>query len=251
MDLRRYGRAGDARSSAGHNALLYGDAVLLADILSKVITPSLQRIVAFSSTSVMTKLDTEVAAEREILRNLAEAEQRIIATCEQHRIGWTILRPTLIYKEGHDINITPLSRLIRRFRFMPLVGGGTGLRQPVHAEDLAIGAIAAAGSPAAVNKIYCLPGGETISYREMIGRIFTAPIAPPHDFNTGGAVANGVRAGASVVSGRECGDGPAHDQGHDLRRHAGHSKISAGIRARSIRFAMRFLTRTGPLRRKH
>jgi len=148
------------------------DAVLLADILSKVITPSLQRIIAFSSTSVMTKLDTEVAIEREILRNLAEAEQRIIATCEQHRIGWTILRPTLIYKEGHDINITPLSRLIRRFRFMPLVGGGTGLRQPVHAEDLAIGAIAAAGSPAAANKIYCLPGGETLSYREMIGRIF-------------------------------------------------------------------------------
>ena len=148
------------------------DAVLLAGILSKVITPSLQRIVAFSSTSVMTKLDTEVATEREILRNLAEAEQRIIATCEQHRIGWTILRPTLIYKEGHDINLTPLSRLIRRFRFMPLVGGGTGLRQPVHAEDLAIGAIAAAGSPAAANKIYCLPGGETLSYREMIGRIF-------------------------------------------------------------------------------
>ena len=46
------------------------------------------------------------------------------------------------------------------------------MRQPVHAEDLAIGAIAAAGSPAAVNKIYCLPGGETLSYREMIGRIF-------------------------------------------------------------------------------
>ena len=155
-------------------ATLYctADAVLLADILSKVFTPSLKRIVAFSSTSVMTKQDTEVAAEREILRNLAEAEQRIIAACERHGIGWTILRPTLIYKEGHDINITPLSRLIRRFRFMPLVGGGTGLRQPVHAEDLAIGAIAAAASPAAVNKVYCLPGAETLPYREMIGRIF-------------------------------------------------------------------------------
>ena len=155
-------------------ATLYctADAVLLADILSKVFNPSLKRIVAFSSTSVMTKQDTEVAAEREILRNLAEAEQRIIAACEQHGIGWTILRPTLIYREGHDLNITPLSRLIRRFRFMPLVGGGTGLRQPVHAEDLAIGAIAAAASPAAVNKVYCLPGAETLPYREMIGRIF-------------------------------------------------------------------------------
>ena len=55
---------------------------------------------------------------------------------------------------------------------MPLVGGGTGLRQPVHAEDLAIGAIAAAASPLAKNKFYSLPGSETLSYREMIGRIF-------------------------------------------------------------------------------
>jgi nucleoside-diphosphate-sugar epimerase len=155
-------------------ATLYctADAVLLADILSKVFTPSLKRIVAFSSTSVMTKQDTEVAAERKTLRKLAEAEQRIAAACEQHGIGWTILRPTLIYCEGRDGNITPLSRLIRRFGFMPLVGGGTGLRQPVHAEDLAIGAIAAAASPAAVNKVYCLPGAETLPYREMIGRIF-------------------------------------------------------------------------------
>jgi nucleoside-diphosphate-sugar epimerase len=46
------------------------------------------------------------------------------------------------------------------------------LRQPVHAEDLAIGAIAAASSPAAANRTYSLPGGETLTYREMIGRIF-------------------------------------------------------------------------------
>ena len=46
------------------------------------------------------------------------------------------------------------------------------MRQPVHAEDLAIGAISAAASEAAVNKLYSLPGGETITYREMIGRIF-------------------------------------------------------------------------------
>src|SRR5450755_1937453 len=96
----------------------------------------------------------------------------ITLLCERSNIAWTILRPTLIYAEGRDTNITPLSRLIRRFGFMPLVGGAPGLRQPVHAEDLAIGAIAAASSPAAANKFYSLPGGETLSYREMIGRIF-------------------------------------------------------------------------------
>ena len=34
--------------------------------------------------------------------------------------------------------------------------------------------IAAAASEAAIGKTYALPGGETISYREMVGRIFDA-----------------------------------------------------------------------------
>jgi nucleoside-diphosphate-sugar epimerase len=155
-------------------ATLYctADASLLATALPGLFNPSLRRVVAVSSTSVITKQDTEVAAEREIIGRLAEAEREIATACEQNNIGWTILRPTLIYAEGRDTNITPLSRLIRRFGFMPLVGGAPGLRQPVHAEDLAIGAISAAASAAAVNKFYSLPGAETLAYREMIGRIF-------------------------------------------------------------------------------
>jgi nucleoside-diphosphate-sugar epimerase len=155
-------------------ATLYctADATLLPAALPHLFNPSLKRAVIFSSTSVLTKLDSEVAAEREKLKKLADAEQEIAAACERNNVAWTILRPTLIYAEGRDTNITPLSRLIRRFGVMPLVGGAPGLRQPVHAEDLATGAIAAASSPAAANKFYSLPGGETLSYREMIGRIF-------------------------------------------------------------------------------
>jgi nucleoside-diphosphate-sugar epimerase len=134
------------------------DAVLLANALPRLLNPSLKRAVVFSSTSVITKQDTEVDAEREMIRRLADAERRIAALCDQHNVEWTILRPTLIYAEGRDTNITPLSRLIRRFGFMPLVGGASGLRQPVHAEDLAIGALAAASSRAAINKFYALPG---------------------------------------------------------------------------------------------
>jgi len=148
------------------------DAILLPKALPHLFNPALKRIVVFSSTSVLTKRDSEVVAEREMLSALADAEQKIVAACEQNRVSWTILRPTLIYAEGRDINITPLSRLIRRFGFMLLVGGAPGLRQPVHAEDLAIGAISAAASIGAANKFYCLPGGETLSYREMVGRIF-------------------------------------------------------------------------------
>ncbi|MGO8911442.1 MAG: NAD-dependent epimerase/dehydratase family protein [Bradyrhizobium sp.] len=184
------------------------DAVLLARVLPQLLSPSLKRVVVFSSTSVLTKQDTEIVAERETIRKLAEAERTIAAACEQHNIGWTILRPTLIYGEGRDTNITPLSRLIRRFGFMPLVGGGPGLRQPVHAEDLAIGAIAAAASPAAANKFYSLPGAETLAYREMIGRIFDALRLPRRTISVpvflwraGFALAKPLFPGANVAMG--------------------------------------------------
>jgi nucleoside-diphosphate-sugar epimerase len=170
--------------------------------------PSLRRIVAFSSTSVITKAGYGVAAEREMIRKLADAERRIAAACEQHNVGWTILRPTLIYAEGRDTNITPLSRLIRRFGFMPLVGRAPGLRQPVHAEDLAIGAIAAATSAAAVNKVYALPGGGTLAYREMIGRIFDGMrlprrtiSVPPLLWRAGFILAKPLFPGANVAMG--------------------------------------------------
>ncbi|MGM4932779.1 hypothetical protein [Tardiphaga sp. 619_E2_N8_5] len=65
-----------------------------------------------------------------------------------------------------------LAKLIRKFRFLPLAGEGMGLRQPVHAQDLAVGAICATASVAAANKTYELPGGEVITYRETAGRIF-------------------------------------------------------------------------------
>ncbi|WP_035675849.1 SDR family oxidoreductase [Bradyrhizobium liaoningense] len=184
------------------------DAVLLADALPHLLNSGAKRLVAFSSTSVLTKQDTEVAEEREIIRQLAEAERRIVAACEQRHVGWTILRPTLIYAEGRDTNITPLSLLIRRFGFMPLVGGAPGLRQPVHAEDLAIGAIAAAASQVAVNKFYSLPGAEILSYREMVGRVFDALhlprrliSVPPWLWRAGFGLARPLFPGSNVAMG--------------------------------------------------
>jgi uncharacterized protein YbjT (DUF2867 family) len=163
-------------------ATLYctASAILLPAALPYLFNPSLRRVVVFSSTSVITKIDSEIVSERESLKKLAEAEREIAALCAQRNIGWTILRPTLIYDEGRDRNITPLSKIIRRFGFMPIVGGGLGLRQPVHAEDLAIGAISAASRPAAANKVYSLAGGETLTYCEMIGRIFDGLRLPRH-----------------------------------------------------------------------
>jgi nucleoside-diphosphate-sugar epimerase len=159
----------------------------MAAALSSLSCASLTRVVAFTSTSIVTKAESEIGTERESIRQWAEGEQQLIVACERLGIQWTVLRPTMIYDEGRDANITRLSRLIERFRFMPLAGSGSGLRQPVHAEDLAGGALAAAASPTAANKIYAVPGQDTITYHEMVGRIFDGmqrrrrivPVPPP------------------------------------------------------------------------
>lgn len=147
-------------------------SVLLAKALPYLFSEELRRVVLFTSTSIVTKLNSDIAEERDGLQRLAEGEQQTIDICERMEVGWTVLRPTMIYDEGRDANVTRLAAFIGKFGFMPLAGSGAGLRQPVHAEDLAIGAVRAAASKAAKNKIYALPGPDTISYREMTGRVF-------------------------------------------------------------------------------
>jgi nucleoside-diphosphate-sugar epimerase len=132
----------------------------------------MERLVAFSSTSVFTKAASPDGYEQGVVLKLADGEARTRAFCEAHGVAWTILRPTLIYAEGQDQNVTRLARLIRKFGVLPLAGSGAGLRQPVHADDLAAAALAAAGSAAARNKAYDLPGGETLTYRQMAERVF-------------------------------------------------------------------------------
>jgi len=92
--------------------------------------------------------------------------------CTAHGIAYTILRPTLIYDEGQDENVSRIASLIRKLGFFPVCGAASGLRQPVHARDLAHAAIQALPAEAAFNQAYNLSGGEALTYRAMVERIF-------------------------------------------------------------------------------
>ncbi len=130
-----------------------------------------RRLVVLSSTSRYTKGDSSDPRERETAKKLAEAEERVAGWAESLGVEWTILRPTLIYGLGQDRNISRIARFIRRFRFFPLLGRASGLRQPVHARDVASACIAALHA-SACNRAYDISGGETLPYREMVARIF-------------------------------------------------------------------------------
>lgn len=135
-------------------------------------TTLLTRVIAFSSTSRFTKENSTDTKEQAIANQLIQAETALIKECQQRKIAWTILRPTLVYGCGLDKNVTFIAKFIHRFGFFPIVGQGAGLRQPVHADDLAQACIQAALSPNTINKAYNLTGGQTLSYHNMVMAIF-------------------------------------------------------------------------------
>lgn len=145
---------------------------VLPDYLDVLESLGARRIVALSSTSRFTKGNSSDPAEQATARRLAEAEDRLQAWAETKGVGWAILRPTLIYGRGRDKNVCEIARFIRRFGFFPLFGPAEGLRQPVHAEDLAAACLAALDAPVAANHAYNLCGGETLRYCDMVRRVF-------------------------------------------------------------------------------
>jgi uncharacterized protein YbjT (DUF2867 family) len=132
------------------------------------------QIVALGSTSVFAKSGSTDPVERDVARRLEEAESAITSFCGAAGLPWVILRPTLIHDGRRDANVTAIARFIRRFGFFPVGAPASGLRQPIHADDVAAAMVAALDNDLAAGRSIDLPGGETLTYREMVRRVFVA-----------------------------------------------------------------------------
>ncbi len=140
------------------------------------------RVLAFGSTSVDVKRDSADDGERDVARRLRAAEASLFETAARRGIGATVLRPTLVYGAGRDATLTRIAALATRLHGFALPADATGLRQPVHVDDLADAAMACLDAPAAHGRAYALPGGETLSYREMVSRVLAALPSRPRLF---------------------------------------------------------------------
>ena len=130
------------------------------------------RLIALSTSSVHFKAESSDPDERHLVQALRRAETEVQSLCRDKGIAWTIFRPTLVYDPGHDRNVSTIATFVRRFGVFPIVWPGTGRRQPIHADDVAQAMAAAASVPAARGALFDLPGGETLSYRAMVRRVF-------------------------------------------------------------------------------
>lgn len=115
------------------------------------------RAVFMSTTAVTTTL----AARSKQIR--VAAEQRV----RDSALDWTILRPTMIYGDQGDRNLSRLLLLLRRAPVLPVPGGGH-LQQPVHVADVADAALSAARCPAAAARTYDVAGPEPLTFTELL-----------------------------------------------------------------------------------
>jgi len=173
----RTGRAGassDAPPPAVANIPLWITACPLWSVpehLPLVARAGGRRLVALSSTSRLTKHASPAARERAVATRLADAEDTVLRLARERGIAVTLLRPTMIYDGIHDRNVARVAAFIRRFACYPLAGAASGLRQPVHAADVAAACLAAVQRDG-LREHYELSGGETLTYRDMVRRIF-------------------------------------------------------------------------------
>ncbi len=130
-----------------------------------------RRCIAFSSTSAESKADANDFVDRELAEKLIIAEENIKSLCGE-LVPYTILRPTMIYGYGQDQNISVIASFIKKRGFFPVAGKAEGLRQPVHVDDLVDAVIKIIENENTFGKTYTLTGGETLSYKSMVDRIF-------------------------------------------------------------------------------
>lgn len=128
--------------------------------VTNLIAPYLQRSggrrsVHVTTTSIFSKYAPYAEKYRQI-------EKRLTSIPIPH----AILRPTMIYGNNNDRNMSRLLKFLDKSPVFPVFGPGTALVQPVHVDDLADGIVAAIHGR--VRGPFNLAGPEPMSYNDIL-----------------------------------------------------------------------------------
>lgn len=124
----------------------------------------IQRAIFISSTGIFTNLEVRTKPLR------LRAEEVIMSS----KLDFTILRPTLVYGDPEDHNISRLLRFCKRFPVIPIFGSGHALQQPIHLGDLAWAVAETIGNARTQRRAYNLGGGQVLSYNDLVHLAYRA-----------------------------------------------------------------------------
>jgi hypothetical protein len=145
-------------------------------------------LIACSSSSALTKRFASNSFDSELADRLIRAEDQLLSLCQNLRISCRILRPSIIYGQVgpyDDHNFCRLLQILRRVPLFP-VPSRSGLRQPIHASQLAAVALhlsrqlAGSGWDPDLPQRIALGGDTSLSYESMIRSLQSAqPASDP------------------------------------------------------------------------
>ncbi len=131
-------------------------------------------LIALSSTSIITKAASAEANQNSVAQKLREGEEWILERLKNQIDVISIVRPTLIYGGRWNRNVNLIKAIIQKIKIGLNLSFALGLRNPVHADDLADWIFTVLnrevddlGQAAAVVEIQ---GGELLSFNEFMLR---------------------------------------------------------------------------------
>lgn len=131
------------------------------NVLKAALNNKVKRIIFVHTTGIFSKFKMASAEYKEI-------ESKVIAEAKG-KIDITILRPTMIYGDICDHNISKFIKMMDKMRIYPLIAGGKAKIQPVNARDLGRAYYKVLMNPERTkNKSYNLSGEKEITIREML-----------------------------------------------------------------------------------
>jgi uncharacterized protein YbjT (DUF2867 family) len=147
-----------SRALSGMDALLHVAGIEYApQVVEAARRAEVSRLVVVGSTSV-----------HSAYKFRSGPKLRMEKVVRESGLGYTIVRPSMIYGSELDKNMHRLLRFLDRSPAFPVFGSGENLWQPVYYEDCARGVYEALVRSAAVGQSYDLPGAEPLTYMELV-----------------------------------------------------------------------------------
>lgn len=117
-----------------------------------------KRFILVHTTGIFSKYKSASASYIDI-------ENQIIPLMKEFNI--TILRPTMIFGDMCDYNISKFIKMVDKLYFLPIISNGSSLIQPVNARDLAKAYYNTLMSNQSIGNAYDLSGDRPITIKEL------------------------------------------------------------------------------------
>ena len=172
MDIERFYGSIDTKEEAAkfvtgnYDTLLHIAGIQRSEqIVSAAIEAGVKRFILVHTTGVYSKYKAAGEGYRII-------DEKVRKMCQEAGANLTILRPTMIYGDLKDKNMSVFIKMVDKFRFFPVINGGKYALQPVWCKDLGKAFYDVLMNPEITdNRDYILSGGKPILMIDMFKEI--------------------------------------------------------------------------------